>query len=56
MMIKMLRMEEPTMIQPMVVKAENADIWRKQSPNATAPVFPPAPMIPEMDPVILGLT
>ena len=50
-----LRIEEMRMRHPITMKAVLAANCRKQNPKATAPTFPPAPMIPDNDPVNLGL-
>ena len=44
------------MIAPMIMKAFFGGSWRKHRLNATAPVLPPAPIMPEMDPVTGGST
>lgn len=50
-----LRTEEKRMMKPIIMKAALEVICLKQNPNATAPTFPPAPMIPDIDPLNLGL-
>ena len=50
-----LRIEERRIRHPITMKAALAGNCRKQNPKATAPTFPPAPMIPDIDPVNLGL-
>lgn len=50
-----LRTDEKRMMNPIIMKAACDVICRKQNPKATAPTFPPAPMIPDIDPLNLGL-
>jgi hypothetical protein len=53
---KILRNEDATIMIPMAKKARLAVIWRKQTPKRTEPTLPPAPTIPERDPVKGGFT
>ena len=44
------------MTDPMNIKALFGSNSRKNSPKTTAPTLPPAPMIPEIEPVVRVFT
>ena len=52
MTMKRLKNNHPKMVAPMIMKADLYPNWQNPRPNATAPVFPPAPTIAAMDPVL----
>mmetsp|Transcript_46748 Transcript_46748/g.113939 ORF Transcript_46748/g.113939 Transcript_46748/m.113939 type:complete len:240 (-) Transcript_46748:1109-1828(-) len=56
MIMKIDKTADPKMENPMMLKAFSYDNWRKPSPKQTAPVLPPAPTIPEIEPVAGGST
>ena len=54
--MKRLKKDEENITMPIEIKAVFVSNSRKKSPKMTAPTLPPAPMIPDIEPVASGFT